>query len=661
MQIHNKTKMTSKQTSDVPNLVLIIGCRTRNVLGKDGMHPLEGSRLTSDEARVVAMNKVLAPQHARVITLNKQHDQEYKFHTDADVKTVKWVSRFERWLGDNHAGVLQDVYLDYFFFQQSWYRLGYGTKWIEILRVLHFEGNAFLPIPKEPRDGVLDKRDTEYHHKLIDDVIKHGGIFIRDRRQIDRIPWCQATINAHEELLHIDQRMKSPQPYGRNHPSQMARIEGILVISSAKIHAVAQRLTPQPTSSVVVPVTPVAPPTFHVETKIISPRYPTKYLQVTVTPNKDRYKIRFAAALFGTKSRREISFSKNAPFGVGEDFGKHIYRSLRQVVRLWNSKADVSQWFATKSVTFKKRVVARYQKKKERRHRRGPQIMPEAQTNSALVSVGRNTMWSIPLPDFRELRTNKSKLGAVQVIRVGKRLNAMSRNAPITYLYLPGPLLRSGKGAEFSFGTLHGINKEWMKFIAEYTKYAVSKWESFQKARSWTLNHLNTFLTLVQKLWSAEGANVGGCYRSYEIRPSTLPIDEEYVREGWFPPSAGSDPGFGLWCTKAGEHTFVYNVDGVTEIVDCESMTDRQGHYGANVDGDGKQCVVPTLDAFNSRAIPHAFLVQHCRQNPTHKAVYEEESRRALLLPIRPAKVGEEYCFDYKYHTAGAKDYVTKQ
>ena len=138
---------------------------------------------------------------------------------------------------------------------------------------------------------------------------------------MDRIPWCRAMINAREELLQIDQRMKSPQPYGRNHTMQMARIEGFLVISSVKIHAAVPRSTPQPTPSV---GPPVPPPTFKVETKIVSPRYSNKYLQVIVTPKQGRYKIRFAASLLGTKSRKEVSFSKNAPFGVAEDFDKHI-------------------------------------------------------------------------------------------------------------------------------------------------------------------------------------------------------------------------------------------------------------------------------------------------------------------------------------------------
>ena len=87
--------MSSTQIGDTRNLVLIIGCRTRDVLGEDGMHPEEGCRLTSDEVCVVEMNKLLASRHARVISLNKHSADGNKFHVGANTRTVKWVKRIE--------------------------------------------------------------------------------------------------------------------------------------------------------------------------------------------------------------------------------------------------------------------------------------------------------------------------------------------------------------------------------------------------------------------------------------------------------------------------------------------------------------------------------------------------------------------------------------
>ena len=93
--LEEEKKMSSTQVGDTRNLVLIIGCRTRDVLGEDGMHPEEGCRLTSDEVRVVEMNKLLKSRHARVITLNKQFSDGNKFHIDTNTRTVKWVKRIE--------------------------------------------------------------------------------------------------------------------------------------------------------------------------------------------------------------------------------------------------------------------------------------------------------------------------------------------------------------------------------------------------------------------------------------------------------------------------------------------------------------------------------------------------------------------------------------
>ena len=161
-------------------------------------------------------------------------------------------------------------------------------KWIESLKALHFEGHALLPIPKEPKDGVLDEKDRKYHQQLIEDICRMGGTFIQEHVEIKRIPWCQATINIREELYKIDKRMKSQTPYSRNHAMQMSRIQGILVISSAKIHNTLSTppvpsLEPSLEPSMVPSVVPSVPPTYHVDTKILS-KYRKKYLQVIVVP-----------------------------------------------------------------------------------------------------------------------------------------------------------------------------------------------------------------------------------------------------------------------------------------------------------------------------------------------------------------------------------------
>ena len=145
-------------------------------------------------------------------------------------------------------------------------------------------------------------------------------------------------------------------------------------------------------------------------------------------------------------------------------------------------------------------------------------------------------------------------------------------------------------------------------------KYVVSKWQNFPQARSWTLNHLDIFLTLVKRirkrrwllpeLWST-GTSIG--------TPRRRSVDEEYVRKGWFAPSTITNPGFDLPVGPRGRRTHVR----ISLTVSRKSSNANpwliylQSKYGVNVDSEGKQCVLTTLNAFNSCAIPHAFLVQH--------------------------------------------------
>ena len=283
--------------------------------------------------------------------------------------------------------------------------------------------------------------------------------------------------------------------------------------------------------SMVPSVVPSVPPTYHVDTKILS-KYRKKYLQVIVVPKKGRYQIRFAAALFGTqsKSRKELVFSKTVPFGDSEAFGKFVWLSLRKEVRKWDTTADAKQWWDTTSAVFKANVTNKYRervKQKERRRRQRPQTISKMQVDSPLMSVGRSAVYSVPLPNFVELRTKKSRFDTVQAIRIVQRLNRTTRNAPTAYLYLPRPLVRDSSGAQFSLGTTNGVNPKWMEFVEMYLRYVVGRWKTFQEARNWTLNHIHNFITLINKLWSTAGGTVGANYRVWD----TLPVDKEYIRK----------------------------------------------------------------------------------------------------------------------------------
>lgn len=404
-----------------------------------------------------------------------------------------------------------------------------------------------------------------------------------------------------------------------------------------------------------------------------------KKYTVTANPKQGRYKIRLPAALTGTGKRQEITFKKTVPFGVQEDFGEFLYKELRGVVGKWKSSADAGKWFQNHRMTFKNKVETKYKARAARQSNRQARMRtfnavnavasqlagklgdgPAHHIVSPLVSAGQRATYSVCLPDFPELRTAKSKAAEVQAIRIGSRVNIHNRNAPMSYIYLPGALLKKPKGQQFSLGARHGTNAAWVKFVWEYIVYIVSKWKTFSQAATWVNHHRKNFIAFVQALWELRGGNHVPVSRNWVIKRSTLPPDMEYVKKGWFPKEAAHDPGMGLWCTKAGMHTFEYSVvDGISEVVDCDSMTHMQGFYGANLDAEGNNLVVPTQASFDSGVLVHTFVVGHRRENPTHKAVYTTDGR-ALLVPARPSVKGEEYCFNYKYHTPGARDYTTR-
>ena len=215
------------------NFVLIIGCHQRDVLGADGMRPVPGTPLHSDEVRVAAMNRLLKGK-ARVITANKRApERDFLFHYQVDTTARNWEESLNDWLRTTHGGVITDVYLDYFFFLVSWYRQGYGQKWYDHLLVLNFSGFAYLPIPQDPRGDPLPTRDHKYHEQLKYDVWEKRGQFLKGN-QLTTVPWCKATMNVHEDLVAVDSR-KNEAPT-RNHRYQAHyRIEGILRISARQM------------------------------------------------------------------------------------------------------------------------------------------------------------------------------------------------------------------------------------------------------------------------------------------------------------------------------------------------------------------------------------------------------------------------------------------
>ena len=99
----------------------------------------------------------------------------------------------------------------------------------------------------------------------------------------------------------------------------------------------------------------------------------------------------------------------------------------------------------------------------------------------------------IPLPDFEDLKSSKSRTGELQALRMIVKRAAGTKHPAQGFLYFPGALVCNKKGREYTLGTRFGTNVEWIKFVFEYVKYAVNKFDTFMDARSWFENERKRF------------------------------------------------------------------------------------------------------------------------------------------------------------------------
>ena len=747
------------QNAVKPKFVLFLAAHHRDILGPDGTDIHEN--LHSDEIRVASLNRLLEGR-ARVITMNKRPTGKY--HFQVNFLQPRWPIRFAVWLENTLNGVITDIYLDYFFFLQSWYRFSYGTKWIKVLRQIDYTGTAYLPIPKCPATGEsVVQQDRVYHQNLVNDVINAGGSYIKNIHEIAAIPLCAATINEEEILRN---KCKA-----RTHSWQIKnRIAGILAITRQQLNidghtdavialcnfkttnqtpmsvspspplpASASQSRPLPTSvsasrllpasvsssllpllaSVVSTLPPmvtsvsaslpsstsvsaslslpvsdssasplVSPsPSLPMSTSVsaslpsstsvsaslslpasdssVSPSLPfsvkvdledaRKYIIVTKR-KQGKLQIILPTKLTGNNKRGYIAFSKCTPFGVNPEFGKFLQRKLVTELNRWHKVADAHKWYQNDRVMWKQRVQNNYRIHVKRNDQR---IRVATTRSSRQVSLVYNTKSTdsvvIPLPDFPELQTSKSKTGEVQAIRI-RVTKATAKNKAAAHLYLPGALFNPAKGKRFSLGTEHGINPNWVRFVTEHLSYCVHRWKSFDDVQRWVQQYKTMFVSFVQKLWKFEGGNAKPVNKYWSIRPSSLPVDQEYVEKGWFQPSA--DPGYGLWCTEPDTMLTIWftGPEGIT-VRNEGTMYYTQGFYAADIDDHSQ--IVPDMNCFKCCVLHHSFLVGHRRveKNPTHYGVVINGV--PCLKPRRPCQI-EEICFDYGYHLSGVKTHTTK-
>ena len=384
---------------------------------------------------------------------------------------------------------------------------------------------------------------------------------------------------------------------------------------------------------------------------------------VTLIPSKGRYVIRLSRK-FSPGRSLSINFSKNLPFGLSSVFGEFVASTFQKVVSSWTSVQSVTEFYNDRD-RWKKKVMTEYKDQCDRasaitatgKRKRGCYDYME----KSLVFKGKKSVHDIRVPFFNQMRTGKTKANEVQCIRILAREHKLTRNKPTAYVYIPGVMLiGTEKAKEVTLGAKYGLHSGWLTFVAEYLQYAVSKWQSFEDLSKWCNEHCKDFIQLLQKLWEHRGGNKG-TEKFWSIRPSKLPVDEQYVKEGWFPAWAANDRGFGLWCNKTGKYPIPY--DAIKDITaPSRRMTHQQGYYGAVIDSEKGVHMVPSMQCFVTCAIHHTFLVGHFRDDgkdrrPTHELSLKDGI--PTLLPIRVSNKGEEFCFDYGYHNPGVKDVPT--
>ena len=172
-------------------------------------------------------------------------------------------------------------------------------------------------------------------------------------------------------------------------------------------------------------------------------------------------------------------------------------------------------------------------------------------------------------------------------------------------------------------------------------------------AQRWSQDLLGIFVELLTQMWAKIRAGKHSGSRFWRIAPSEVPPDKRYIKAhkdggGWgIDPDAGS--GNGLWCAKAGKHEIVFDGPASVSKPVTKPVKKSQSCYIIKMPGpsSNNEVFAPTVQALQVGAVSHGFIVQHSRENPTHKISWEDHLNVPCYEPIRRAEVNEEFTIDY--------------
>ena len=398
------------------------------------------------------------------------------------------------------------------------------------------------------------------------------------------------------------------------------------------------------------PTTPSVTKVWKMETEFTE----GEQIVVRLRPNSSKgvYYLYIPVKGTATNKRVEIVFSKAALEGLSEHFAEFVAEQFQSVMGKWKNVMSMHKWVANDRHAWKKSVRDAWEYKCERvtRHSVTRKLeMKSSVTASPVYSAKNDSTVTIAAPHlFGHRGTVRVLVREQKVLSNGRRVKAH------VLVWLPQPIRK-----EYSMGVQFGINKRWIKFVGEYVNYAVSKWQTLEAAKNWATNCFKNFREFVNVLFERGGYHNLSVKRVWRLAPSTMETDPVYNARGndGDPDFAefkdGSNPGFGIFCTVRGRHTFDWafpNDDRINYIANKkrEHLTDLQKKYQATACRKDPDFVwVPTTDALECGAVPVQYLMNHSRKNPSHELVPDGFTGDTILNPLSRESVPKE---EYKFH-----------
>ena len=377
--------------------------------------------------------------------------------------------------------------------------------------------------------------------------------------------------------------------------------------------------------------------------------------QLTIRLGKKNGRFTFFVPAVGSNSgkRVQIGFRKQAPEGLAPAFGKFLQEKMQAAMSKWKKVAKMRAWMDNKD-DWREKVrdqwktktgVASRMRKRSRSEMESltPSVSPAPSPLAYTPRSKVTTSIPVRLPEFIGLKAPAISVRA----KGGKDV----KHRRFVALWVPAALIPQKdrvKGKEISMGTKRGSSPGWEQFVVEYVQYAVSKWQTLKDAHAW-YGVRHDFVELLNYVYVTHGYHA--TTRLWRLGKSTIKPDEHYIRKSYFPKSAFSNTGWGVFSIKAkAQINFTYSTPNKKLAILVHKNRYRisaaQKHYQARgdpEDPDEKWVWVPTKLALRCGVVMPGMILNHRVENPTHEYYVDSREDAEVRNKIgRPVKKGEE-------------------